>query len=138
MIFLRIILFSALTILTGVWTYDLIVNAFFFDNPNIIVIDGLLSMCGTVGSLWAAIYIIIYSIKEQFNLTIPIGEINKMIIIGLFLCLVIASSLNFKIHSNISQYVECTDARKISSRYSSQTYALSTSLCLQLAEEHEK
>ncbi|MBF4323586.1 hypothetical protein EAY22_25735, partial [Vibrio anguillarum] len=76
------------------------------------------------------------SVKDEFNLSLPIGEINKVIIISVLVISPLFTVITYsKIHSNLENYVECSELRTLSSRYSSRTYAISPELCQQSVDE---
>ncbi|WP_332405565.1 hypothetical protein [Vibrio metschnikovii] len=132
MIFFRIILFLIGSI-SGIWLVnDLILSAFSHD--DIIKVSGLLNMWGSFVMLLIFPYLVVYVIKDKYKLSINLGEINR---VGLIIMIVISPVLAMITYtqskSNVINYVECKDERKISSRYSSRTYAISSELCTKIA-----
>lgn len=101
-----------------------------FSSADIIEISGPLNIWGSYTMLLVLPYIAIYTVKEAYRLKLNIGDIRK---VGLLLMLVVAPSISIGVYgqskANVSNYVECKDERKVSSRYSSRTYAIDDSLC---------
>ncbi|HIH0873165.1 hypothetical protein Q5N41_07315 [Vibrio cholerae] len=131
----RIFLFLSGAFIGG-WLVKNLIEAAFY-HSNIIRVAGLLNMWGSYVMLLIFPYFTIYTIKERFELSLNIGEINK---VGIVLVLIVAPLLAMgtysKAQSNVESYVECKSERKISSRYSSRTYAVNEELCLTL-NQHE-
>lgn len=71
-----------------------------------------------------------YSINSQFGLSLKLGEFNKVLILS---CALIAPLLSIGTYTlsldNVSDYVECKNERRVSARFSSRTYAVSTEIC---------
>ncbi|EOX1298132.1 hypothetical protein ACPDLO_003146 [Vibrio cholerae] len=134
--YIRIVLFSLLTWL-GWWISSDNVSKAFGPISSIVEVSGVLNVWAGFCSIIAGLYLVIYSIKDEFKLSIPIGEINKVIIVS---TLIVSPLLTIAIYSQmqsvVSSYVECKSERKISSRYSSRTYAVSEELCSAL-DQHE-
>ena len=123
---LRIILFSILSIASGIVSfYNFnIINDHVIEIPSVINIYSAYTVC------LISIYIVLYTVKEQFKLNWKIGEINKTIfIIALLISPTLSIGTIIKANNIIHNYVECKDLREISSRYSSRTYAKSIELC---------
>ncbi|MCG3724783.1 hypothetical protein [Vibrio cincinnatiensis] len=129
----RIVLFLSGTFIGG-WLVNNLIEAAFY-HSNIIRVAGLLNMWGSYVMLLIFPYFTMYTIKEQFRLSLNIGEINK---VGIVLVLIVAPLLAMgtysKAQSNVESYVECKSERKISSRYSSRTYAVNEELCSALSQ----
>lgn len=106
-----------------------------FSSSDTITLDGLLNIWASCSGVLFSAYLIVYSVKEQFKLSINIGDINKMLILS---CLAVSPLMAIGIYSktkeNVSGYVECTGERKASSRYSSRTYAVSQQLCIEIGD----
>lgn len=129
--YVRIVIFTLLSALGGWVVSNDLFLAFSGELPAVVEVSGLLNIMAGVGCLFIGIYITIYAAKEQFNLAVPVGDINKVCILGITLSAVLSVILHISIFSNISVYTECESLRKISSRYSSRTYAISDEVCLQ-------
>ncbi|WP_306332044.1 hypothetical protein [Vibrio injensis] len=105
-----------------------------FSNADIIKVDGLLNIWASYGILLLCCYLLFYYIKEIFKFSFPIGEINKVIIvIAIVIAPILAIGTFSKAKSNVSNYIECKDERKVSSRFSSRTYATTSELCTKIA-----
>jgi hypothetical protein len=135
-IFIRIIALGLVTAL-GWWiTADDFLKAFATSTPSVVEVSGILNIWAGLGCLFIGLYLAIYLAREQLNLSISVGNPNKVIIWGTILTLACALVLKSKIMSNVSGYVECSDLRKLTSRYSSRTYAISEELCHKLSKKH--
>ena len=133
--YIRIILCSLLT-WVGWWiTSDNAIKAF-GSIPSVVEVPGVLNIWAGFCSIFAGVYLIAYSVKDEFKLSVPIGDINKVLIAStLVLSPLLTVGTYTQIHSNIESYVECGDLRKFSSRYSSRTYASDETLCLELEQD---
>ncbi len=133
--YIRIVLCLLLT-WVGWWiTSDNAIKAF-GSIPTIVEVPGVLNIWAGFCSIFAGLYLIAYSIKDEFKLSVPIGDINKVLIAStLVLAPLLTVGTYTQIHTNIESYVECSELRKFSSRYSSRTYATSTELCQQLSQD---
>ncbi|WP_157617652.1 hypothetical protein [Vibrio mexicanus] len=113
---------------------DQVVTA--FSNEDIVKIDGLINIWASNAMLLIFPYLALYVVKEQFKLPLPIGEINK---VGVVLLIIVAPLLSLGLYSqaksNVTSYIECSEQRTFTSRYSSRTYAISEDMCLTLVEE---
>ncbi len=124
----RIVIFSLLAVLGGWISYSNISTAT-LSSQIVIERDGIVNIFSGYGCFFIGVYIVLYSAKEQFRLTVNIGKINKMVL-SLFFISLILSVINFSaINYQIKGYTECKDQRKLSSRYSSRTYAMSPKIC---------
>ncbi len=104
--------------------------------PSSVEVSGVLNVWAGFSGVIASMYLIVYSVKDEFNLSFPIGEINKVIIISVLVISPLFTVITYsKIHSNLENYVECSELRTLSSRYSSRTYAISSELCQQFVDE---
>lgn len=105
-----------------------------FSDASVIKIDGILNIWASFGMLFVFSYLGVYFINEKFSFHLPIGNLNK---IGILIIIVIAPMLStatyVQSNSNVSGYIECKNERKLSSRYSSRTYAISPELCTKIA-----
>ncbi len=98
--------------------------------------DGVLNMWGVYGSFLIGIYGLVYWLGQLIDLPFPVGNFTKpVMIIAVVISPLLTVGTYAKVHADISGYVECTDLRKLSSRYSSHTYAVSEELCQQAVEE---
>ncbi len=131
----RIVIFSLLAILGGWICYMNISVAFLKSSQVIIERDGIMNILSGYACFFVGIYITVYAVKEQFHLTINIGEINKAIggitILSLILSVITFSAIN----RQVDGYTECKNQREISSRYSSRTYAISPEACNSLKKK---
>lgn len=134
--YVRVVLFSLLTWM-GWWISSDNITKAFSSTPLIVEVSGLLNIWAGFCCLFTGSYIVIYSIKDEFKLSIPIGEINRVIAIStLIMSPLLTIGVYGQIQTNVASYVECKSERKISSRYSSRTYAVNEELCLTL-NQHE-
>ncbi len=133
--FVRVIIFLISTFV-GIRIVSDFVGILFY-NDNVINVPGILNMWGGYGMVLICPYLVIYVINDEFNLSLPIGNMNN---VGIILMIVIAPLFAIgtysKTKANVADYVECQSERNISSRYSSRTYAINEELCLSLKEQH--
>jgi hypothetical protein len=119
--------------LTSNQVKDQVVSA--VSSNDVIVIDGLLNIWASVGGLLLFTYFSVYAAKNEFELSISMGNLNK---IGITIAFIISPLLAMGTYSqakaNVADYVECKSERKLSSRYSSRTYARTEELCLSLED----
>ena len=133
--YIRIVLCLLVTWLCW-WITSKNLNQAFGLLPSSVEVSGVLNIWAGFSGVIASIYLIVYSVKNEFNLSLPIGEINKVIIISVLVISPLFTVITYsKIHSNLENYVECSELRTISSRYSSRTYAISSELCQQFVDE---
>ncbi|QDC92985.1 hypothetical protein [Vibrio furnissii] len=106
-----------------------------FSTNTVIKADGLLNIWASYSGLLICTYLSIYYLKDILNLSINIGNVNK---VGILMFVVIAPLLAIatfgQTKSNVSGYVECKHERKVSSRYSSRTYAINDEICASLKD----
>lgn len=101
-----------------------------FSSSNKIVVDGLLNIWASIAMLLMCSYLTIYTIKDAFSLSLPTGEAKRvLLVLGLVIAPLFAVTTYTKSQSNVASYVECKRERKLSSRYSSRTYAISQEVC---------
>jgi hypothetical protein len=128
---IRIVLFSLVTYFAFGQASEQL--SFALSDGDVIKTDGLLNIWASYSSLFLGLYIVIYSLKALWKLSLYIGEINRVLLVA---CLIIAPLLAIGTYSqakaNVADYVECKSERKLSSRYSSRTYARTEELCLSL------
>ncbi|WP_306331985.1 hypothetical protein [Vibrio injensis] len=130
--YLRITIYFSLGLLASYQVIDQFGSA--FSNESIIKIDGILNIWASYSGALICFYLIVYSISDEFELKLPIGEINKVLIVSGVIVGPLLAIGNYSLtQANVKHYVECTDARKLSSRYSSRTYAISPEFCTTIA-----
>ncbi|EKO3438036.1 hypothetical protein NTE19_001882 [Vibrio fluvialis] len=99
-------------------------------NAPVITISGILNIWAAYGGAFIGAYLVLYFVKEQFHWSVRIGDFNRVIaVVGLLIAPLLAITTYSKALSNVDNYVECKSERKLSSRYSSRTYAISASFC---------
>lgn len=134
--FVRIIIGLLVTIGAYIQVSGQIASA--FSNDSKIVLDGLLNIWASFGMLLICPYLTIYVIKDEFTLRLPIGDANRvLVILGLVVAPLLAIGLYNQSHANVANYVECKSERKLSSRYSSRTYAITEDLCQTLKSQND-
>lgn len=136
MIYIRMIGCILIAYLGYVQISDHLVSAF-SENP-VIKVDGILNMWASYGAFFIFSYLAAYYIKEKYELTWRIGEINRVLIFcSIIVAPLFAIGTYGQAKDNVSNYIECKSERKISSRYSSRTYAISANLCLSRSKRGE-
>lgn len=122
-------IFSFLLALLGGWISKSNFEFAFLSGNSIIERSGIVNILSGYGCLFIGLYFVVFWIKNQFQLSINIGEESK-VVGGLFVFSLILSVITFSsINRQIEGYVECKDLREISTRYSSRTYAKKIELC---------
>ncbi|GLT20208.1 hypothetical protein GCM10007938_39910 [Vibrio zhanjiangensis] len=123
------VLFSLLLAILGGWiSKGNIEIAFLYKHP-VIERSGIVNVLSGYGCLSIGLYLALFWLKDQFGFPLNIGKANK-VIAGLIVISLILSVMTFSaINRQIDGYVECKDQRKLSSRYSSRTYAISQERC---------
>jgi hypothetical protein len=131
------VLISVLLFLLGGWL-SLINIEPIFSTQLYVKTSGVLNVWGGYGSFLLGGYGFFYHLNQLIKLPFPVGDFNRLIlIIALIISPLLTIGTYEAVRSNISGYVECSNLRELSSRYSSRTYAKSESSCLQLREEKE-
>lgn len=130
---IRIVLLSAFIYWTGYFSFEIAKTM--FDTSEVIKVDGILNIAGMYGTFLTSVYLLIWWINQWVAMPFRIGDLNKVVItILLVITPLITVGTYAKIRSNIEFYVECKNERKISSRYSSRTYAVNEALCSDLSQ----
>jgi hypothetical protein len=126
--YVRVIIFSVVVYIAFFQALEQIASA--FGSSQIIKIDGLINIWTSNAGLLVGAYMVAYSINSQFGLSLKLGEINKVLLLS---CVLIAPLLSIGTYTlsldNVSDYVECKNERRVSTRFSSRTYAVSTDIC---------
>lgn len=131
--YLRLLFLGLLGLLAYWQVAEQIGSAF---STNIVIkADGLLNIWASYSGLLICAYLSIYYLKDILQLSINIGNVNK---VGILMFVVIAPLLAIatfgQTKSNVSGYVECKHERQVSSRYSSRTYAINDEICATLKD----
>ncbi len=130
----RALLFLSASCL-ALWLVSDNLEAAFLSLP-VIEIPGLLNVWGSYSMLLICPYLVLHVVKDEFNLSLPIGEINRVgIVLMVILAPLLALGTYSKAKSNVASYIECSEQRTFTSRYSSRTYAISEDICSTLVEE---
>lgn len=126
--YVRVIIFSVVVYIAFFQALEQITSA--FGSSQIITIDGLINIWASNAGLLVGAYMVAYSINSQFGLSLKLGEFNKVLILS---CALIAPLLSIGTYTlsldKVSNYVECKSERKLSTRFSSRTYAVSSEIC---------
>lgn len=109
-----------------------------FSDGNIIKVDGLLNMWGSYGMLLVFFYLMLYHIKHSLAPSLAIGKPETAIlVIAIVVSPLFAMGTYSQAQANVANYVECKSERKLSSRYSSRTYAITEDLCQTLKSQND-
>lgn len=128
--YVRIILCAFLTAL-GIWmSKNTLTLAFSTPLPPKVEVSGIFNIVAGFGAIFVGLYLIVYSIKSQFKLSLPIGEINRVIISACILSILLSVGCKTFINNQLQNYVDCPNLKKIKSHYTSRTYAISKELCV--------
>ncbi|MCL9783708.1 hypothetical protein M9194_19985 [Vibrio sp. S4M6] len=123
---------SFLFALLGGWISKDNIEIAFLTQHSIIERSGMVNILAGYSCLLIGFYLTLFWVKKQFQISINIGDIKK-VVGGLLVASLILAIITFSaINRQIEGYTECKDKRKLSSRYSSQTYAISPELCKSL------
>lgn len=126
--YIRIVLFSSTSLLALYFVHSDVSSA--WTNAPVITISGILNIWAAYGGALIGAYLVLYFVKEQFHWSVRIGDFNRVIaVVGLLIAPLLAVATYSKALSSVDNYVECKSERKLSSRYSSRTYAIRASLC---------
>lgn len=107
-----------------------------YSNEQIIIISGLLNVWASYSMLFICSYLVIHTLKKEFQLSWKLGDPSRVVfLITIIISPLLAIGTYSQAKSNVANYVECKSERKISSRYSSRTYALNEELCQQLKDK---
>lgn len=129
--YVRMIMFSLLGGI-GFWITSSNVHKALGAPMQVIEVSGILNVWAGFGCLLIGMYMVIWSVKEQFQLHLKIGNINTVLLVtSIIIAPLLAATTYGQIQANISGYVECKGKREVRSRYSSRTYAISEELCVQ-------
>ncbi|MGR5285559.1 hypothetical protein ACP3V5_09595 [Vibrio maritimus] len=110
------------------YTHRLISTA--FSHGELITVYGLANMWGVYGALLVFFYLTLYHAKDAFSISLPIGDLNKTLLIcGILVAPTFALATFGVTQTKLADYVECKSKREISTRFSSRTYAISVEVC---------
>lgn len=128
MIWVRFAVSLMLCVIGGLLSISTVDSA--IDTNDIIVIEGLLNILGVSFCLFGGAYSSLYWLNNIVRLPFPVGNFAKPILIIAFVVSPTYSLTMYQILQNkVENYVECKELRKVSSRFSSRTYANNANLC---------
>ncbi|HCE3469722.1 hypothetical protein AAFX19_26780 [Vibrio harveyi] len=116
-------------VLSGLFCFQNILNT--QNVGDVVKVSGVIN----IGAAYAVFFVGLSSLSGALALTfnLPFPILREKVL--LFIILVIAPALTYityqEIQSNIKGYFECQNASETTLRYSSRTYAVSSSLCEQ-------
>ncbi len=135
--YLRIVFFGAFLFACVFFGLDMLEQAF-GEKREVYVIDGILNYWAVFGGFILSSIIIVYCVVEILKNKPLVTFLRKGILVG---CIVIAPLLAIALKEvtlqRTSGYVECEKLRKLSSRFSSKTYAIDSNMCM-ILEDNKK
>lgn len=130
--YIRILFFGSMASVSVFFGWEIFEKAF-GEQRQIYVIDGILNYWAIFASFLSCLVIICYCIAEVLKKNASTSFINKGIIIS---CILISPIMAFTFKEitlyRASDYVQCDNLSKISTRFSSKTYAVNINLCKQI------
>lgn len=133
--YIRIVFFGAFLFACVFFGLDMLEQAF-GEKREVYVIDGILNYWAVFGGFILSSVIIFYCAIEILKNKSLVTFLRKGILVG---CIVIAPLLAIALKEvtlqRTSGYVECEKLRKLSTRFSSSTYAVDNDTCIKLEEK---
>ncbi|MCG6350369.1 hypothetical protein, partial [Vibrio fluvialis] len=106
-----------------------------FSDDRVIEISGLLNIWASYAILLVSPYFLMHTLKNMFNSSWHLGNANKIVILLIMIVAPVTAMATFsQSKANVANYVECKHERKVSSRYSSRTYAINDEICATLKD----
>ncbi|MDM5088243.1 hypothetical protein OB947_04835 [Aeromonas bestiarum] len=134
---IRIIFFGTILFGSAFFGWDSIERAFGAQS-DVYVIYGILNYWAIFSAFLSSLIIIAYCLGEILKRNISSSFLNRGAIIS---CVIVAPLLAFALKEitfqRASGYVECDKLHKLSSRFSSKTYAIDNNMCMML-EDNKK
>lgn len=128
MIIVRLVA-SLVLLFLGFWITKINISPLLFES-NMITVSGIINIWAGIACFFWGGYGSIYYIFHKHNSQSLILDFNKMtIFIGVIISPLLSILIFYNTNIKLQGYVECNNLRKISSRYSSRTYAKSAELC---------
>ena len=135
--YLRVVFFGAFLSASVFFGWDMLEQAF-GEQREVYVIDGILNYWAVFAGFLVSLIIIIYCMAEILKRNISAAFFNKSAIIScVIISPIISVALREVVFHRANDYVKCERLSKLSSRYSSQTYAIVNETCIKL-EENKK
>lgn len=127
--------FSIIVFVCVFFGLDILTKAF-GTQRDVYVINGILNYWAIFSGFLSSLIIIYYCIVEILKRKPPVSFLREGILVS---CVIIAPLLSFALKEmtlqRTSGYVECKSLHKISSRFSSTTYAVNNESCIKLEEK---
>lgn len=133
--YLRIFFFGAMAAASIFFGWDIFDEAF-GPQRDVYVIDGILNYWAIFAGFLSSLVIITYCMTEILKKRASTAFLNKGVIIS---CALISPIISFALKEvtlyRASDYVQCDRLSKISTRFSSKTYAVNNDICVRLEEK---
>lgn len=133
--YIRIVFFGSFLFACVFFGLDMIEQAY-GEQREFYVISGILNYWAVFGGFFISLIIIVYCVTEIFKRKLPSSFLNKG---GIFSCIILAPLLAFALKEvtlqRTSGYVECKRLHKLTTRFSSQTYAIDNDMCIKLEQK---
>jgi hypothetical protein len=132
--YLRIVFFGAFLSASVFFGWDMLEQAF-GEQREVYVIDGILNYWAVFGGFLVSLIIIVYCLAEILKRNLSAKFLNVSAIIScVIISPIISIALREAVFHRANDYVKCERLSKLSSRYSSQTYAVNNEVCVKLEE----
>lgn len=133
--YIRILFFSIMAFVCVFFGWEMIAKAV-GEQREVYVIAGILNYWAVFAGLLSSLVIIGYCVTEIVKKKSPLSFLSKGIIIS---CVIISPVVSFTLKeitsSRVNGYVECEGLSKLSTRFSSKTYAIDSSTCSEIEEK---
>ena len=133
--YIRIFFFGAMASISVFFGWDIFDEAF-GSQRDVYVVDGILNYWAIFAGFLCSLVIISYCITEILKKRSSAAFLNKGIIIS---CALISPIISFTLKEitlyRASDYIQCERLSKISTRFSSKTYAVNNEICVRLEEK---
>jgi len=133
--YIRILFFGIIAFVCVFFGWNMLEQAL-GEQREVYVIDGILNYWAVFAGFLSSLVIIGYCVTEIVKKKSAISFLRKGIIIScVIISPVISIALREAVFHRANDYVKCERLSKLSTRYSSQTYAVNNSKCVELEEK---
>lgn len=133
--YIRILFFIVIAFVCVFFGWEMIAKAV-GEQREVYVVVGILNYWAVFAGLLSSLVIIGYCVIEIVKKKSPISFLSTGIIIS---CVIISPVVSFTLKeitsSRVNGYVECEGLSKLSTRFSSKTYAIDSSTCSEIEEK---
>lgn len=130
--YIRILFFGIIAFVCVFFGWNMLEQAF-GEQREVYVIDGVINYWAVFGGFLVSLSIIAYCLSEILKKNLSAKFLNISVIIScVIISPVISIALREAVFHRANDYVKCERLSKLSTRYSSQTYAVDNSKCVEL------